>query len=154
VRLRVLRRTDGERLCPHVHRFTETETTTVYTDEWKGYNGVERNRQTVCHSDGEWARDDDGDGTREVHVNTVEGLWTTGLGLSASVPGRAQKALGRVRGDLRVQGEPETSHARLHLGAGSHALFLNMSRGKFCCVGFRVFRYDFDTSNEASRVHS
>lgn len=31
---------------------------------------------TVCHSDYEWARDDDGDGINEVHVNTVEGLWT------------------------------------------------------------------------------
>jgi len=59
-----------------VHGFTK-EGTIVYTDEWKGYNQVERDRQTVCHSDGEWARDDDGDGIREVHVNTVEGLWTT-----------------------------------------------------------------------------
>ena len=24
----------------------------------------------------EWARDDDGDGVREVHNNTMEGLWT------------------------------------------------------------------------------
>ena len=24
----------------------------------------------------EWARDDDGDGIREVHCNTIEGLWT------------------------------------------------------------------------------
>jgi transposase-like protein len=24
----------------------------------------------------EWARDDDGDGIREVHINTMEGLWT------------------------------------------------------------------------------
>jgi hypothetical protein len=28
------------------------------------------------HSRGEWARDDDGDGLREVHVNTSAGLWT------------------------------------------------------------------------------
>ena len=25
---------------------------------------------------GEWARDDDGDGVREVHGNTMEGTWT------------------------------------------------------------------------------
>ena len=33
---------------------------------------------TVCHTPGKrvWARDDDGDGIREVHVNTIEGLWT------------------------------------------------------------------------------
>lgn len=31
----------------------------------------------MCHSAGEWAHDDDGDGRREVHVNTMEGLWTS-----------------------------------------------------------------------------
>ena len=35
-----------------------------------------RDHATVCHSQGEWARDDDGDGIREVHDNTLEGLWT------------------------------------------------------------------------------
>ena len=51
----------------------------VNTDEWCGYNGLPamgRSRVTVCHAAGEWARDDDGDGIREVHVNTLEGLWT------------------------------------------------------------------------------
>lgn len=76
VRLRVLTHTDGARLCPHVHGFTNDQAT-IYTDEWKGYNCLERDRQTVCHSAGEWARDDDGDGIREVHVNTIEGLWTS-----------------------------------------------------------------------------
>ncbi len=28
------------------------------------------------HDAYEWARDDDGDGIREVHVNTIEGMWT------------------------------------------------------------------------------
>ncbi len=32
--------------------------------------------QTVCHSAGEYARDDDGDGLQEVHVNTMEGFWS------------------------------------------------------------------------------
>ena len=35
-----------------------------------------RGHATVCHAAGEWARDDDGDGVREVHDNTLEGLWT------------------------------------------------------------------------------
>lgn len=51
----------------------------VYTDEWRGYHGVTalgRGHATVCHADREWARDDDGDGVREVHDNTLEGLWT------------------------------------------------------------------------------
>jgi hypothetical protein len=32
----------------------------------------------VNHTPGqrEWARDDDRDGVREVHSNTIEGLWT------------------------------------------------------------------------------
>jgi transposase-like protein len=53
----------------------------LYTDEWGGYNHLAelgRNHSTVCHTPGqrEWARDDDGDGVREVHVNTLEGIWT------------------------------------------------------------------------------
>jgi Winged helix-turn helix len=35
-----------------------------------------RGHATVCHAIGEWARDDDGDGIREVHDNTLEGMWT------------------------------------------------------------------------------
>jgi hypothetical protein len=52
---------------------------TVSTDEWCGSNGLPemgRCRAATCHAAGEWARDDDGDGIREVHVNTREGLWT------------------------------------------------------------------------------
>ena len=53
-------------------------TAVVNTDEWGGYNGLPaagRSRTTVCHAEHEWVRDDDGDGVREVHVNTLEGLW-------------------------------------------------------------------------------
>ena len=49
------------------------------TDEWRGYGRVTesgRGHATVNHGDGEWARDDDGDGVREVHCNTMEGTWT------------------------------------------------------------------------------
>ncbi|MEK6575609.1 MAG: hypothetical protein AABZ58_14970, partial [Chloroflexota bacterium] len=35
-----------------------------------------RQRVTVNHGEREWARDDDGDGIREVHINTPEDLWT------------------------------------------------------------------------------
>ena len=51
-----------------------------YTDESHAYNkvGTEEGmyHATVCHSAKEWARDDNCDGIREVHVNTAEGLWT------------------------------------------------------------------------------
>lgn len=51
----------------------------VNVDEWGGYNGLAgmgRRHATVCHAEREWARDDDGDGVREVHDDTLEGLWT------------------------------------------------------------------------------
>jgi transposase len=50
----------------------------IYTDESTAYQwvaGSGRGHATVCHSAREWARDDDGDGVREVHNNTMEGIW-------------------------------------------------------------------------------
>ena len=76
VRLRVVHHTDQATLTPHVHRLTRPDAVSN-TDEWKGYDPVERLHPTVCHSRKEWARDDDGDGIREVHINTTEGMWTT-----------------------------------------------------------------------------
>ena len=75
----MVERTDRETLTELVTESTD-EGAMVYTDEWQGYNGLsEANRAhaTVCHNPGhrEWARDDDGDGIREVHDNTLEGLW-------------------------------------------------------------------------------
>jgi transposase-like protein len=39
---------------------------------------AQRKHVTVCHGQGKrvWARDEHGDGIREVHNNTIEGLWT------------------------------------------------------------------------------
>src|SRR5262249_30059194 len=53
----------------------------VNTDEWAAYGrlpDLDRGHATVGHTPGqrEWARDDDGDGIREVHNNTMEGTWT------------------------------------------------------------------------------
>jgi transposase-like protein len=67
-------------LQPHVEDFSAPKAT-VNTDEWRGYNRVEdsgRCRVSVCHTPGArvWAKDLDGDGIREVHVNTAEGFWT------------------------------------------------------------------------------
>jgi len=76
VRLRLVHHTDQKTLEKHVHTFTQGGAT-VNTDEWQGYNHIIRPHPTVCHGHKEWARDDDGDGIREVHVNTVEGMWTT-----------------------------------------------------------------------------
>jgi hypothetical protein len=52
---------------------------TVSTDDWVVYGslaGYGRGHATVNHLRYEWARDDDGDGEREVHDNTLEGIWT------------------------------------------------------------------------------
>ena len=76
VRLRLVQHTDQKSLEKHVHTFTQAGAI-VNTDEWQGYNHIIRPPPTVCHSNKEWARDDNGDGIREVHVNTVEGMWTT-----------------------------------------------------------------------------
>jgi len=67
-------------LQPHVEAFTVPQAT-INTDEWGGYNRVEesgRMHVSVCHTPGAriWAKDLDGDGKREVHVNTAEGFWT------------------------------------------------------------------------------
>jgi transposase len=47
--------------------------TQLYTDEWPSYRGSHPTHGTVRHGMHEWARDDDGDGRREVHCNTCEG---------------------------------------------------------------------------------
>jgi len=63
---------------PEVEGKTE-EGVTLYTYESTAYNRVAksgREHGTMCHSKRKYARDDDGDGIREVHCNTMEGTWT------------------------------------------------------------------------------
>jgi transposase-like protein len=53
--------------------------TTVFTDEYDIYNRLAAwgyEHKSVCHSRGEYPRDEDGDGFHEVHVNTMEGIWS------------------------------------------------------------------------------
>jgi hypothetical protein len=78
-RSEMLDHADGAEL-EEVIECTTLEETVVNTDEWKGSNGLPprgRVHKTVDHSGPKstWARDDDGDGVREVHCNTQEGLW-------------------------------------------------------------------------------
>jgi transposase len=80
VRLEVVEHSDQETLETFVVDMTKPGAP-VNTDEWAGYDHLPekgRGRAAVCHTPGkrEWARDDDGDGVREVHNNTLEGLWT------------------------------------------------------------------------------
>jgi transposase-like protein len=58
---------------------TVTPGATVYTDEYGIYARLPEwgyGHKTVCHGAGEYARDEDGDGLCEIHVNTVEGFWS------------------------------------------------------------------------------
>ncbi len=51
----------------------------VHTDEYDVYARLREwgyGHKTVCHARGEYARDEDGDGFCEVHVNTMEGFWS------------------------------------------------------------------------------
>ena len=49
-----------------------------YTDEYDiaRVPAWSYDRHSVCHSHGEYARDDDGDGFHEIHVNTIKDVWS------------------------------------------------------------------------------
>ena len=81
---------DGDvaiRMLPNVQQVTIkpviTETVApgslMYTDEYDIYNRLSDwyyEHKSVNHSTGEYARDEDGDGFHDVHVNTMEGFWS------------------------------------------------------------------------------
>jgi transposase len=51
----------------------------VHTDEYASYARLPAwgyRHKTVRHGRGEYARDEDGDGFCEIHVNTMEGTWS------------------------------------------------------------------------------
>ena len=53
--------------------------TLIFTDEYSIYARLTEwgyGHKTVNHGQGEYARDEDGDGFYEVHVNTREGFWS------------------------------------------------------------------------------
>jgi len=81
----VISRETGEQrfwVCDHADTRTcaaliaeniRVDSTWLYTDEWQSYQGSHPCHATVRHGVHEWARDDDGDGQREVHCNSCEG---------------------------------------------------------------------------------
>ena len=51
----------------------------IHTDEYNVYARLSAwgyQHKTVCHAHGEYARDEDGDGFCEIHINTMEGTWS------------------------------------------------------------------------------
>jgi transposase-like protein len=76
--IRMLENVKQVTIGPLIKR-TIAEGSTVYTDEYDIYGRLAEwgyGHETVCHAAGEYARDDDGDGFCEVHVNTLEGFWS------------------------------------------------------------------------------
>ncbi len=67
-----------ETIKPVIEEYVE-KGSLVYSDEYCIYSRLEKwgyKHESVCHSKGEFARDDDGDGFCEVHTNTIEGFWS------------------------------------------------------------------------------
>lgn len=75
VRLRVKDDTKKSTLTAHLEAFSQVGSR-VYTDEYDSYAPQDRIHATVSHGQKQWAWDADGDGVREVHSNTIEGVWT------------------------------------------------------------------------------
>ena len=76
--LRMLANVQQRTIRPLIRQFIAPGSV-VYTDEYDIYNRLDQwgyVHRTVCHAAGEFARDDDGDGFCEVHVNTLEGFWS------------------------------------------------------------------------------
>ena len=76
--MRVLDNVRQVTIQPIIEKFIKPGTL-VNTDEYDIYGRLTEwgyVHKTVCHSHGEYARDEDGDGHHEVHVNTMEGAWS------------------------------------------------------------------------------
>ena len=80
VSFRVRWHVDGVTCLEVVAQAVRRYETVVYTDEWSGYKPLSRTlevgHKTVKHAEQEYARDEDGDGWREVHLNQAEGEGT------------------------------------------------------------------------------
>jgi len=76
--IRMLENVQQATISPFIKLFISPGTT-IHTDEYDIYNRLPDwgyQHHTVCHSRGEYARDEDGDGFHEIHVNTIEGFWS------------------------------------------------------------------------------
>ena len=76
--MRILANVQQKTIQPIVET-TVAKGTRVHTDEYNVYARLPAwgyQHKTVCHARGEYARDEDGDGFCEIHVNTMEGTWS------------------------------------------------------------------------------
>jgi transposase len=78
VLLKLLNNVQQKTIQPVIEHFI-SKNTLIYTDEYNVYNRLPAwgyKHKTLCHARAEYARDEDGDGFCEVHVNTIEGFWS------------------------------------------------------------------------------
>ena len=80
LRLEVCHQSDRETLEAFVVQHTSAQAS-VYTDEWMpathlDETGTGARKRAPPAQPTRVGRDDDGDGVREVHCNTLEGIWT------------------------------------------------------------------------------
>ncbi len=78
VMIKMLENVKQETIKPFIQS-TVAQGSQIYTDEYDIYSRLKEwgyKHDTVNHSAGEYARDDDGDGFHEIHVNTMEGFWS------------------------------------------------------------------------------
>jgi transposase-like protein len=76
--LRMLENVQQATIQPLIEKYIKPGTL-VNTDEYNIYGRLTEwgyEHKSVCHAVGEYARDEDGDGFHEVHVNTMEGFWS------------------------------------------------------------------------------
>jgi transposase-like protein len=77
VLIRMLDNVQSKTIKPIIEKMVKPGSS-VYTDEYSIYNWLSElyQHKQVNHSQGEYARDEDGDGKCEVHVNTMECFWS------------------------------------------------------------------------------
>jgi transposase len=95
----------------------------VHTDEYDVYARLQDwsyGHKTVCHGHGEYARDEDGDGFCEVHVNTAEGFWSLLRSWLRPHRGISQEKLPAYLGFFQLVHNARRGHVR--------------QRGGNCCV--------------------
>ena len=112
VRLERIPDVSKKTLHSFVARNVKDEAEAIYTDEWKGYLGLEDDdtrHETVTHSEEEWVVGD-------VHTNGIEGVWSLFKRSIVGPPPDQQEALGPLhRGDgVALQQPQQPAHVPGH----------------------------------------
>ena len=105
--IRMLENVRQVTIRPLIERFIAPGTR-VYTDEYDIYHRLPEwgfDHRTVCHSRGEYARDDDGDGFYEVHVKSRRGVLVVVALVVATPSGNLARKTAALPGLLSVRAQ-------------------------------------------------